>query len=66
MKNKESLIAASKKFGLKISTEETKYILLFRRQNARQSHDRKTANKLFENVAQFKYLGTTVTNQNLV
>jgi hypothetical protein len=54
------------KFDLKIDTEKTKYILLFRHQNARQSHDRKTANKLFENEVQFKYLGTTVTNQNLV
>jgi hypothetical protein len=36
------------------------------RQNAGQNHDIKTANRPFENVAQFKYFGMTVTNQNLI
>jgi hypothetical protein len=31
-----------------------------------KSHDIKIANRSFENVAQFKYLGTTVINQNLI
>jgi hypothetical protein len=38
-------------------------MLLSRHQNAGQNHDMKIANRSFENVAQFKYLGTTVTNQ---
>jgi hypothetical protein len=33
---------------------------------AGQNHDIKIANRCFENVAQFKYLGTRVTNQNLI
>jgi sorting nexin-29 len=37
-----------------------------RHQNAGQNHDTKLANTSFENVAQFRYLGTTVTNQNLI
>jgi hypothetical protein len=37
-----------------------------RHQNAEQSHNIKTANRSFENVAQFEYLRITVTNQNLI
>jgi hypothetical protein len=36
-------------------------MLLSRHQNTVQNNDMKTANRSFENVAQFKYLGTTVT-----
>jgi hypothetical protein len=41
-------------------------MLLSRHQNAGQNQDIKIAHRLFENVSQFKYLGTTVTNQNLI
>jgi hypothetical protein len=41
-------------------------MLLSRHQNAGQNHDIKTANRCFENVAQFRDLGTTITNQNLI
>jgi hypothetical protein len=34
-------------------------------QNAGQNLDMKIGNRCFENVAQFKYLGTTITNENL-
>jgi hypothetical protein len=34
--------------------------------NAGQNHDIKIASRCFENVAQLRYLGTTVTNQNLI
>jgi hypothetical protein len=36
-------------------------MLLSRHQNAGQNHDIKIANIPFENVAQLKYFGTTVT-----
>jgi ribosomal protein S2 len=47
-------------------TKETKYMLLSRHQNAGQNQDIKICNRCFENVAQLRYLGTTVTNQNLI
>jgi hypothetical protein len=41
-------------------------MLLSRHQNTGQNRDIEIANRSFENVSQFKYLGTTVTNQNLI
>jgi hypothetical protein len=48
---------ASKEVGLEINVEKTKYMLLSRRQNVGQNRDIKIANRSFENVSQFKYLG---------
>jgi hypothetical protein len=41
-------------------------MLLSRHQNAGQNHYTNIGDRSFENMAQFKYLGTTVTNQNLI
>jgi hypothetical protein len=65
-KNAETLIDASKGVGLEINVEKTKYMLLSHHQNVGQNRDIKTGNRSFENVSQFKYLGITVTNQNLI
>jgi hypothetical protein len=56
------IVEASKKCGLELNAEKTKYMLLSRRQNAGQNNI-KIANRSFENVAQFKYLGTIVINR---
>jgi hypothetical protein len=62
----ETLIDASKEVGLKVNAEKPKYMSLSRHQNAEQNHYIKIANRCFENVAQLKYLETTVRNQNLI
>jgi hypothetical protein len=40
--------------------------LLSHHQNTGQNHDVKIANRSFENVAQFRYLGSIVTYQSLI
>jgi hypothetical protein len=41
-------------------------MLLSHHQNIGQNRDIKIANGSFENVSQFRFLGTTITNQNLI
>jgi ribosomal protein S2 len=65
-KNTETLIDTSKEVGLEVNTEKTTHMLLSCHQNAGQNHYIRTVNRCFENVAQFRYLGTTITNQNLI
>jgi hypothetical protein len=67
-KIRETLIDASKEAGLEVNAEQAKYtsVLLSRPQNAEQNHNIKTVKRPFENVTYLKYLGTTVTNQNLI
>jgi hypothetical protein len=70
-KTTETLIDASKEVDLETNVEKTKYMFLSRQQNIGQTREIKIANISFENisfenVSQFKYFGTTVTNQNLI
>ncbi|PNF42585.1 hypothetical protein B7P43_G03093, partial [Cryptotermes secundus] len=58
------LIDASKEVGPEVNTEKTKFMLLSRHQIAVQNYVLMMGNIRFENVAQFRYLGTTI-NQNL-
>jgi hypothetical protein len=60
---KEIVINSSKEVVLEINVDKTKYVLLSRQQNVDQNRDTKIANRSFENVSQFKYLGRIVTNQ---
>jgi hypothetical protein len=46
--------------------EKTEYIFLSHHQYTGQNHNIRITNRSFENLSQFIYLGTTVTNQNLI
>jgi hypothetical protein len=52
--------------GIEVYVEKTKYMLVSRDQNAGKNRDIKIGNKSFEKMSQLKYLGMTVTNQNLI
>jgi sorting nexin-29 len=65
-KNTKDLLDASKKVGLEVNPEKTKYMLLSICQKAGQKQSIKEGNRFFENVAKFKHLGTTPTDQNCI
>jgi len=52
-----------RKVGLEVDNK-TKYMVMYCHQNGVQNHNLMTVNESYENVAEFKYLWKTVTNQN--
>jgi hypothetical protein len=65
-KNAEALLGASKEIGLGVNSDKTKYMFTSGHQTAGQSNCIRVANKSFEKVAKFKYLGLTLTDQNCI
>jgi hypothetical protein len=63
-KSTEALLDASKEVGLEVNSEKSKYMLMSRSQKTGQKQGTKIANRSIEDVAKFKYLGTTLTDQN--
>jgi hypothetical protein len=63
-KNTEAFLDASKEVDLEVNPEKTKYMLMSHSQKIGQKHSMKIGNRSFEDVAMFRYLGTTITNQN--
>jgi hypothetical protein len=62
--NTNTLLEASRDVGLEINAKKTKYMIMSRHRNSEQNQNIRIANESFENVAKFKYLGMTLTNQN--
>jgi len=63
-KNTGAFVVASKETGLEVNADKTKYVIMSRDKNAGRSHSIKTDNSSFETVEEFRYLGTTLTNQH--
>ena len=64
--NAEALVAATMETGLEVSADKTKYIVMSRYQNAGRIHSVRTDSSTFVRVEEFKYLGTTLTNQTSI
>jgi hypothetical protein len=56
------LLVASKEIGLEVNVEQA----MSQNQHSAQNHKFRIGNKLFERVEQFRYLETTLTNQNSI
>ena len=52
--------------GLEVNADRTQYMVMSGDQNRGRRHSMKTDNSFFERVEEFKYLGTTLTNQNSI
>jgi len=59
-----SLLAATRQIGLEVSADKTKYMVMSRDHNAGRIHSVRNDTSTFQRVEEFKYLGTTLTNQN--
>ena len=60
------MIVASKEIGLEVNGNKTKYIVMFRDQNAGRSHNMRIDKRSFDTVEEFKYLVTTITYRNSI
>jgi hypothetical protein len=65
-RNTKVLLNASKKVGLEVNPEKTRYMLVSRCLKAGQRHSIKIVNRSFEDVEKIKYFGKTLTDQNCI
>ena len=64
--NAEALVVATKEIGLEVNADKTKYVVMSRDWNAGRGHSVKIDSSSIESVEEFKYLGTTLTDQNSI
>jgi len=62
----DSTLCIYLEIGLEVNAHKIKYMTMSRDQNAGRIHIMKTDNGSIERVEEFKYLGTTLTNQNSI
>ena len=60
------VLVATKETGLEINADKTKYMVMSRDRNAGRGHSVKIDNSSIERVEEFKYLGTTLKDQNSI
>ena len=65
-KIRDALVFPSKDIGLKVNSDETKYLVMSRDQNVELSDNMKTDDSSYERAEQFRYLGTFLTCQNSI
>ena len=65
-KNSAPLVVASKEIILEVNADKTKYMVMSQDQYAGHSHSMKIDNSFFQRMEEFKYLGTTLTDQNFL
>jgi len=66
LKNTNAFLVASKEIGLEVKSEKKISILSCLEISMRTNSLNRVGNKSFENIVLFKYLGTTLTNQNYI
>jgi len=64
--NAEALVAATRETEMEVSADKTKYMDMSRDQKLGRIHSVRNDSSTFERVEEFKYLGTTLTNQNSI
>jgi hypothetical protein len=64
--NAEALVVAIKEIGLEVNADKTKYMVMSRDRNAGRDDSVKIDNSSIERLEKFKYLGTTLTDQNSI
>jgi len=64
--NAEALVVATKEIGLEVNADKMKYMVMSRDRNAGRGHNVKIDNSSIGRVEEFKYLGTSITDQNSI